>query len=183
MKVAIVLGTSRQGGNTAHLIDNLSQRIDFPVQVFDLVYYEIAPYDYDYNNQNDDFMSLMEEITEGYDAIILASPVYWYAPSAQLKVFMDRLSDLLDINKPLGRALKGKYAGLIATGVDKQVVSCFEDIFKGTYRYLHMNYLGMQYCPYLDDKADTALIQRLTEELNQSLTEAAQALDGEALAV
>ncbi|MDE2428019.1 MAG: hypothetical protein KGM99_04780 [Burkholderiales bacterium] len=35
-----------------------------------------------------------------------------------MKVFMDRLSDLLDVEKPLGRQLRTKKAALLATGCD-----------------------------------------------------------------
>ena len=50
-----------------------------------------------------------------YEQIIFATPIYWYAMSAQLKTFFDRMTDLLTIHKPLGRQLrKGKKMFLIA---------------------------------------------------------------------
>jgi multimeric flavodoxin WrbA len=32
-----------------------------------------------------------------HDQIILATPIYWYAVSAAMKNFLDRLSDLLEL--------------------------------------------------------------------------------------
>ena len=60
--------------------------------------------------------------------------------SAQLKVFIDRLSDLLSIEKDLGRALKGKSCALLATGTDSEVPECFIAPFK-----LSANYLGLKF--------------------------------------
>ena len=143
MRTAIVLGTSRINGNTAKLCSSLAECIG--AKIFSLSEYEINPFDYEFRNQNDDFNRLICELLE-YEIIIFATPVYWYSPSSQLKVFMDRISDLLTTNKPLGRQLRQKKAGLLATGSDTIPRSCFEDIFKFTFDHLGMHHLGMLYC-------------------------------------
>ena len=60
----------------------------------------------------DDMASLYEALAQT-DAILLATPVYWYAPTAMMKAFMDRL---VPFNRPQGRPLiRGKRAiGVIA---------------------------------------------------------------------
>ncbi|MDA5312487.1 flavodoxin family protein, partial [Vibrio cholerae] len=70
--------------------------------LFDLSDYAISFYDYEHMNRNDDFIHLINKLAE-FDHLVFASPVYWYSMSAQLKVFFDRLSDLLTIEKELGR--------------------------------------------------------------------------------
>ena len=80
-----------------------------------------------------------------FDHIVFASPVYCYSMSAQLKVFFDRLSDLLTIEKELGRQLKGKYCSVVATGFDKEIPRCFVTPFEMTASYMHMNFNGYTY--------------------------------------
>jgi len=57
--------------------------------------------------------------------------------SAQLKVFFDRFSDLLTIEKALGRQLKGIGCSVIATGFDKEILTCFLQPFEMTANYLY----------------------------------------------
>lgn len=141
VKTAIVLGSSRSSGNTASLAIAAQDRLD--AELFDLADYKIEPYSYDYE-QDDDFLDLIEQLLK-FDRIIFASPIYWYSASAQMKIFLDRLSDLLDINKDKGRALKGKQAALLATGYIEQPPACFEQMFELTFNYLGMRYQGMNY--------------------------------------
>ncbi|REL28716.1 flavodoxin family protein [Thalassotalea euphylliae] len=109
MRIAIVLGTSRPTGNTAQLINHFVASTNNPVSVYSLSDYQVLPYDYHFANQDDDFPALISEVIAAHEIIVLATPIYWYAPSAQMKAFMDRLTDLLEINKTLGRQLKGEY--------------------------------------------------------------------------
>lgn len=60
------------------------------------------------NSRNDDYLNLMKQILDKYETLILATPVYWYSMSGIMKVFFDRLTDLLTIEKELGRKLRGK---------------------------------------------------------------------------
>ncbi len=50
----------------------------------------------------------MNDIVDKYDVLIFATPVYWYSMSGIMKVFFDRITDLLTIKKDIGRKLKGK---------------------------------------------------------------------------
>ena len=106
----------------------------------------MTPYDHDHKNQDDDFLPLMRDVAS-YEQIILASPVYWYTMSTQLKVFVDRWSDLLDIEKDLGRTLRGKQGLVISTGGDTKPERCFEECFQHSFDFMGMSYGGMLYCP------------------------------------
>ena len=136
MKIGIILGTSNSDGNTRALVNAFSSKID--ATIFDLSKYNISFFDYSHDNQDDDFLSLIKELIE-FDHIILASPVYWYSISAQLKVFVDRLTDVITIEKTLGRRLRGKSISLLSTGTDKALPDCFAAPIELTAKYLGLN--------------------------------------------
>lgn len=138
---AIVMGSSRSKGNTFVVANQLALEVN--ADLYDLNQFQIMPFDYD-NQYQDDFQSLIDTLLS-YDNWVFASPMYWYSASAQMKVFLDRLSDLLSFNKDKGRSLRGKSATLLATGNDLTPPSCFEDMFRLTFNYLGMEYYGMYY--------------------------------------
>ncbi len=148
MKTAIVVGSARKKGNTEQLSYALTAKM--PATIFNLSDYNISPFDYEFNHVNDDFLMLMKNILS-FDRIILATPVYWYCASGVMKTFLDRFSDLLKLNKDLGRQLRGKYTALIATGCDQVPAACFEEAFKLSYAYLGTTYQGMLYCCVEED--------------------------------
>jgi len=101
----IIFGSSNSTGNTWKTI--CAFNTDGLIPVVDLNTLDITPYDYAHKNKDDDYLPLMERIMH-HNPIILATPVYWYTPSAVMKTFIDRLSDLLTIRKDLGRGLANK---------------------------------------------------------------------------
>ena len=143
MKTAIILGTSRQDGNTTKLVNLYQEKVK--ADLFNLNDYVVSPFDYNHLNKDDDFLPLIKELL-CYESLIIASPIYWYSMSAQMKVFFDRLSDLLSIEKDLGRKLRGKDFSVLATGVDKIPPDCFEKAFELSAKYLGMIYKNMFYC-------------------------------------
>jgi len=143
LNVAIVLGSANSDGNTRKLTDTIA--LATSATVFDLSDYQISFYDYAHQNKDDDFLPLMQQLVK-FDHIVFSSPVYWYAMSAPLKVFFDRLSDCLTIDKNIGRKLQGKSCSVIATGFDAQAPDCFFEPIKLSARYLSMNYKGQLYC-------------------------------------
>ncbi|WP_286266353.1 flavodoxin family protein [Thalassotalea atypica] len=164
MRSVIVLGTSRKQGNTEKLVNSVAKLID--ADVIDLTEHHILPFDYNFNNQHDDFVTLTKKLLQ-FDHIILASPIYWYAPSAQMKVFLDRLSDLLKVNRDSGRLLRTKVASVLSTGASRMPELCFEQMFKHTFDYLGMEYLGMQYC-YCADKFELKKHQKKLNDFARS---------------
>ncbi|MFZ6871639.1 flavodoxin family protein [Undibacterium sp. Di27W] len=138
----IIVGSSRSTGNTAELAMAVASKLK--ASVIDLKQYQIAPFDYEFKNRDDDFLALMKQALS-FERIIFATPMYWYAPSATMKTFMDRISDLLKIEKDLGRQLRSKKAALLGTGCDAEPAACFEQVFQLTFAYLGMAYQGMLY--------------------------------------
>ncbi|MCX7343320.1 MAG: NAD(P)H-dependent oxidoreductase [Proteobacteria bacterium] len=137
----IILGSSRSHGNTRKAINQIIGKCDIPL--VDLNTLSIKPYDYEYLNKSDDFIPLIERIVE-FDTIILATPVYWYTMSALMKIFIDRITDLLDIRKDLGRKLRGKKLFVIAS-FGTSLPKGFEDTFEQTCQYLGVEYLGTSF--------------------------------------
>ena len=138
-----ILGSSRNDGNTAALVRAVFSQLDDAALV-DLNGLSVAPYDYDHRHAGDDFAPLAHAMTKAR-AIVFASPVYWYSMSAPMKIFFDRLTDLTEPHKPLGKALAGKTAFLIATGGSPAPPDAFEYPFAQTARYFGMRWGGTLY--------------------------------------
>jgi ribosomal-protein-alanine N-acetyltransferase len=147
---AVVLGSSRSDGNTRMAVDLVLAGA--PVEVIDLARLDIGMYDYGHHNQSDDFLPLVDRLA-GKSLWILATPVYWYSMSARMKVFFDRLSDLVTIRKAQGRGLAGKTVALISSGTDPALPEGFEAPFRQTCEYLGMRYAGAFYAQFGDDRA------------------------------
>lgn len=141
-KAVIIVGSSRHDGNTQGLVDVLADQL--AAVVLNLNDYKVAPYDY-HGGYKDDFSELADLMLD-FDTIYLATPMYWYSASAQMKTFLDRWTDLLQLHKSKGQKLRGKRLGLLATGANTSPPSCFEQMFQLMAQYLGMAYLGMLYC-------------------------------------
>src|SRR5215216_3552407 len=97
MKKLIILGSSRKNGDTQTIVDKLMRMSDW--SSIDLSNFNFSYYDYEHRNKNDDYSVLIHNILDTYDVLIFATPIYWYAMSGIMKVFFDRITDLLDIDK------------------------------------------------------------------------------------
>lgn len=139
-KSVIILGSGRSFGDTRKLCDVISTDLKAPL--IDLKTKTIGHYDYDFKNQQDDFPDLISEIIHSYDCLVFATPVYWYSMSGRMKVFFDRLSDLLLLNKDLGRQLRGKQMAVISCGSDGDLKEGFYMPFIESASYLGMSYRG-----------------------------------------
>jgi multimeric flavodoxin WrbA len=134
-----LLASSRRLGNTGQLMDRIA--LELNIEVVDLTKLHMSSYDYNHLNRDDDFEPLMRHVL-AHDQIIFATPVYWYAVSPAMKVFLDRISDLLEIPELLseGRRLRGKNAYVVCTSICDEPSAEFMGAFRET-----INYLGMQF--------------------------------------
>jgi multimeric flavodoxin WrbA len=139
-KKVIILGSARKNGNTTKIVDEISK--ESGIDVIDLSDYNISHYDYESKNREDDFLPLIRRILEEYETLIFATPIYWYNMSGIMKVFFDRFSDLIRIEKETGRKLRGKKIGVISNSHDDEIEDSFYIPFKKTADYLGMEYLG-----------------------------------------
>lgn len=110
--------------------------------MIDLNDYHFSYFDYEHRNRDDDFIPLMRKITDDYDVFIFATPVYWYSMSGIMKVFFDRLSDLLSIEKDIGRRLRMKSMAVVSCSESQDSDEHFWIPFKKSADYLGMKYLA-----------------------------------------
>lgn len=120
----------------------------------------------------DDDMQLIYPKLLDADAIVIASPVYWFTMSAQTKLFMDRCYALVDTD---GYALRGKRFAIVMTYGDTDpfasgAVNAFRT-FQDGLRFIGAEIAGFVYgsadAPG-DIRLDTATMAR-AYELGKSL--------------
>jgi multimeric flavodoxin WrbA len=160
-RVIIVKGSPREHGNSALLAEQVAagaEAAGAEVESFYLHGMNIQPCDAcDFCQGeagidcviNDDMQILYPKIREA-DAIVYASPVYWFTVSAQMKLFMDRCYSLGGGDDYVGaHGLAGKRIGVVLTygGDDPfdsgavNAIRTFQDIF----RYVPAEIVGLVY--------------------------------------
>jgi len=91
----------------------------------------------------DDMQSLYPKLLSA-DALLLASPIYWFTYSAQLKVCIDRWYSIFNYNKDF---LKGKPVGIILSYGDDDLYSSGAinaiHSFESMLRYLQADLAGI----------------------------------------
>lgn len=140
MKKVVIIGSSRNDGDTVILTNELIRQSNW--DLINLNDYNFSYFDYEHKNRNDDYLTLMEQIIKKYDTLIFATPVYWYSMSGIMKVFFDRITDLLTIEKELGRKLRGKKMAVVSCSTGGNLGKYFWLPFSETANYLGMDYLG-----------------------------------------
>lgn len=119
-RLVVLVGSVRRGGNTELLAKAFADGagIRHEVELMSVADYQIHPCvgcNYCYNSegnrcvQNDGMMVIYEKLRKA-DTVIIASPVYFYGISAQLKALVDRL------HTPLRNEFRIKRLGLILVG-------------------------------------------------------------------
>ena len=142
MPPLFIFASSRSNGHTRLALQNVIGTHD--AELIDLAQHKISFFDYTHANDGDDFLAIAKRMIHGR-TIVFCTPIYWYAMSAQMKVFFDRLSDLLGIHKEIEAELTGSRVFLIATGADPELPEGFEVPFRDTARYFKMRYEGALY--------------------------------------
>jgi multimeric flavodoxin WrbA len=126
MKIIALIGSPRKNGNTDIMADELLRGAsDFGASV-DKIYLDdfyIRPIaevcdkaaEREDTRSDDDFPALLEKFLDS-NIIVMATPVYWFGFSAQLKCFIDRLSSYFR-KPPYAQRFDGKgYIVLCAYG-------------------------------------------------------------------
>jgi multimeric flavodoxin WrbA len=149
MKVLAVLGSARKGGNTdtllQALLEPLSETSDTEVVIYALHELDIKPCRGcdTCRKMKDGFCVIKDDMQRLYpefiaaDLVVMASPIYWWSVSAQIKLFIDRLYGL-DPETNTG-FFRGKKVAVILTyyGEDPNsgadlAVQMFKEIAAGT---------------------------------------------------
>ena len=119
-KILILAGSPRKGGNTDRLVEAFVKGAcdDNTIEIVSVADYKVNPcigcnscFTREENRcfQNDDMTKIYEKLAKA-DTVIIASPVYFYGISAQLKAIVDRL------HTPMRNGFNIKKLGLILVG-------------------------------------------------------------------
>lgn len=155
--IIILKSSPRKKGNSSILADRLAagaKEAGAMVESFDLHKMNINACDAcdicqgDEDRQcfiDDDMQILYPKLREA-DAIVIASPIYWFTMSAQMKLCIDRW---YAFESPQGSALKGKNIGILLTYGDTDpyssgginAIRTFQDMF----RYIKAEIVGIVY--------------------------------------
>jgi len=163
----ILFASSRRGGNTGALADAIANGLK--AEVVDLSVLRISAYDYEHRNRDDDFEPLMARVMD-CSPIVFATPIYWYSCAPPMKVFLDRITDYLDLPDLLdaGRRLRRKRAYVVCTSVREDPSPHFVGAFRDTFEYLGMIYGGVLHVDcadgYLPSRHD-ALARNFVEQI------------------
>jgi multimeric flavodoxin WrbA len=145
----IIQSSHRKTGSTAAIVASLADKTE--AVAINLCDHEIAHFNYD-GPGIDDFESLIEVMTQ-HKQVVLATPIYWYTMSGMLKVFLDRISDLLKWNKDLGRKIRGVKMHVISVSGHDDAPEEFTYPFKLTADYLGMTFGHyVHICPGKEDR-------------------------------
>jgi len=159
MRKIIILGSASKDGHTRKAVNQLRSLADF--DIVDLNNYNISYYDYGHKNEKDDYLNLMRNIISNYDILIFATPVYWYSMSGIMKVFFDRITDLLDNEKELGRKLRGKSMAVLSSSIGDHLGDSFWLPFSETAKYLGMDYIG--HIHTIENKVDMTELKKFAD--------------------
>lgn len=166
MKAVIIAGSARSDGFTMKVAGSIASKTHW--DLIDLNSHRITHYDYTHQNKDDDFLPLMKNLIATYDTFVLATPVYWYSMSGIMKVFFDRLSDLVTIEKQMGRTLKGKRMGVLSCSNGDNLGDAFWLPFEATANYLDMELVATA---HFTEGSDTdSVADRFISHINNQKT-------------
>ncbi|HVN22449.1 MAG TPA: flavodoxin family protein [Syntrophorhabdales bacterium] len=180
MKTVILFGSPRKKGNTRRLVDAFSETMKkngHDVRLLNLNDMNVRPCQgclacakEGKCRINDDMKDLRKYMMES-ELIVYATPTYWWGPSSQLKLVIDRSIVFFDEN--MDSRIKGKKVITLMTCADKSLdtFSPALDSFKRTFDALSMTYLGgveAAGCEGMGEVSKKALEQ--TRKLAASLT-------------
>ena len=159
-KIIVLVGSVRKDGNTETLAkafaDGASQRHE--VELVSAADYRIHPclgcnrcYSSEGHHcvQQDDMTAIYDKLMEA-DTVVIASPVYFYGISAQLKALVDRL------HTPMRNEFRIKRLGLILVGA-ATLPDLFDPIllqYRMILRFFHLEDIGTVLVSGAKDKGD-----------------------------
>ncbi len=173
-KVIIVKGSPRREGNSAILADEVAagaKSAGAHVESYDLHEMDIQPCDACYGCRagaecvlDDDMQLLYPKIREA-DAMVIASPVYYFNVTAQTKAFIDRFF-AFTAEKPPNHSLSKIKLGVVMTGEGRDpfpsgAVNAFRS-FQDISRYIGAELMDMIYGSAYDEgeiKANTRVMK------------------------
>lgn len=182
-KILVLLGSPRKNGNSATLAQEITKGAESSGAEVEKIFLhgmKISACQSCYTCQkkdskgcaiDDDMQEIFPKLIKSH-AWVIASPVYWFTMSAQMKLFMDRCFALPAYGK---EAFKGKRIAIAMSygDTDPFTSGCVNALrtFQDAFRYVGAKIVGMVYGRALgagEIKSDTSLMQQ-AEELGKKL--------------
>ena len=176
MKILGFMGSPRIGGNTDILLDRAlagAKDAGAEVEKVILAQLEISPCDDCEGCEPegecilaDDMTALYEKIYQA-DGIILATPIYWWGPTAQIKTFLDRWYAMA--KDAIVHRLAGKRAAFIFAFADSDLTTAdpADATFTRSMGYLHMPIVGRVRAASCEERGDVYKFPAKLEEAYQ----------------
>lgn len=148
MKVLGLVGSPRKGSNTDLLVSKILEGASVGNHLTDKLYL----YDLDispcvdcrackkgnYQCAINDDMQLLYPKLESAEVIVFGTPLYWYGPTAKMKLLLDRLRPYIASKK-----LKGKKAVVVIPSEEgSDACSLTLKMFELSFKYLEMDLAG-----------------------------------------
>ena len=187
-KILVLLGSPRKKGNSTTLAKQIVKGAESAGAEVDTVYLNglnIKPCQGCYGCRrqdsqgcvvDDDMQALYPKIKSS-DAMVIATPVYWFTMTAQTKIFMDRCFGLFDANFTVNPLYKKRIAIAMSYGdTDPFNSGCVNALrsFQDAFRYVGARIDGMVYGSAEEAgeiSANAALMQQ-AEDLGRKLARA-----------
>ena len=159
-KIVVLVGSMRKGGNTDLLAQAFTEGAskNNDVEIVSVADYKVNPcigcnscFTRKENScfQNDDMSVIYEKLSTA-DIVVIASPVYFYGISAQLKAIIDRL------HTPMRNKFKTKKLALLLVGA-ASLPNLFDSIklqYQLVLDYFHLEDVGMVLVRGVKEKGD-----------------------------
>jgi multimeric flavodoxin WrbA len=148
LKILGLIGSPRKGGNTDILVEKVLEKAGHGQHIcekFYLYHYEILPcMDCRHCKAGkhqcliQDGMALLYPKIDQADVIVFGTPLYWFGPSAKMKLFIDRLRPYA-----ASKTLQGK-KGLVVVpaGDGPEPCQALLEMFRLTFNYLGIDFQG-----------------------------------------
>lgn len=159
-KVVVLIGSVRKNGNTELLANRFIEGAgkNNQVEVISVSEYKVSPcigcnscFSRENNACfNDDDMSIIYEKLANADVVVIASPIYFYGISAQLKAIVDRL------HTPMRNSFNIKKLGLLLVGA-AELENLFDPIimqYRMVCDFFHLEDAGMVLVRGVKNKGD-----------------------------
>ncbi|MDG6222331.1 MAG: flavodoxin family protein [Candidatus Bathyarchaeota archaeon] len=148
MKILALIGSPRQGGNTDLLVNRLldgAKSNGYDTEKLYLYDYNISLCTDCRNCKKGDYvccindeMSTFYDAMESADVIVFGTPIYWYGPTAKMKMLIDRMRPFVENKK-----LAGKRAVIVSPSAEGPV-ACepMQDMFERMFVYIKVKLAG-----------------------------------------
>jgi multimeric flavodoxin WrbA len=149
MKIVGLVGSPRNASNTDLLVDailegaaankNSTEKIRlYPLQIKPCIDCKSCKKGTFQCALKDDMITLYPKL-EGADVIVFGTPLYWYGPTAQMKLLVDRLRPFIASKK-----LRGKKAVLVVPSEEgAEACNLTVSMYKMSCKYLEMDLISV----------------------------------------